>query len=398
MIQITKYLDPAPGNTDDGGNGGNGGGGNPPATPTAEQVQAQEQAELSSFLEKGEAALTPEEKAKFEVLKGKYDIEEVDENGAPLSKEAKEAKAKLEKQLDEIRKKPEANRTLAEVKLLEDNTPKSKNIYEEVDELTGTVVEVDYKDVNPLSPQGIQLREEAIRDQAIASYDQDLKERYPVAYQLFLHQQAGGKVEDFFKTQTEDFSTITLTKTDVATQENVLRKALSLKGNLPEQIDAIVTYAKDKGKLFEQSKLELEALQKRQADLEQERTVKAEKNKQLERQIVNTFFANLDKTLEKGLQGIVIPKAERKAFTDFVTGRISVENGKLIYATILDPNNLTEELAANYFKFKKADLSKLVTSKAKDLNVTNFQKKVQYKFTPKTSSGANKNYVPLGEL
>lgn len=404
MVKITRYLDP----TTEGGTGsqagagsndpgaGAAGGADPKAAEAA--VAEAEQKELTSLLEKDETALSADEKTKLNTLKEKYEVEELDDEGKPLSKEKKEELQKVTKRLSEIKAKPEAQRTLEEAKFLEDNTEKQVSVYEKVDELSGKPVEVDYKDVDPTTPEGILLREEAIREQATTSYDDELKDKHPIAYQLMLHEQAGGKVEDFFKTQADDFSSITITKTDVATQESVYRKALALKGNTPDAIDILVTAAKDKGKLLDLSKSELEALQKKQEETENQRAATARANKQKEVALTNTFFTNVDKMLQGKIQGISIPKGEHKAFTDFVAGNVILDNGRLLYARVLDPNNLMEELAANYFRYKKGDLSKIVETKAKDLNTQKIKGRITYKITPKSGATQTKHFVPLGEL
>lgn len=406
MVKITRYLDPTTeGGTGSqagaGGDGGTGAAGGAGATDpkAAEATATAEQQELTSLLDKDETTLSAEEKTKLTTLKEKYNVEEVDDEGKPLTKEAKEAIQKVAKRLTEIKAKPEAQRTLEETKFLDDNTEKKVSIYEQVDQLSQQPVQVDYKDVDPSSVDGIMLREEAIRDQAVSSYDNELKEKHPTAYQLMLHEQAGGKAEDFFKTQSDDFSSITITKTDVATQESVYRKALAIKGNTPDAIDILVTAAKDKGKLFDLSKSELEALQTKQEETEAKREATAKANKQKEVALTNSFFTNMEKALQGKIQGISIPKSEHKAFADFVSANVMIDNGRLLYARILDPNNLMEELAANYFRYKKGDLSKIVETKAKDLNTQKVKGKITYKITPKTGAeSTTKHYVPLGEL
>lgn len=395
MERITRYYEV-------GGGIGEGGAAAAGTTKTAAELAAEaataEQATLETLLSKEEAQLTTEEKASLITLKGKYNIEELNEDGTALTPEQKTAKVALEKKLTDTLAKPENQRTLEEIKFIQDNIVKPVSVYEEVDQLSGISVSVDYGTVNPLSAEGIMKREEALRTQAVQEYDQQLKEETPLAYQFMLHLKQGGTAEDFLARETDNYQDIELTKTDVAGQESIYRKSLTLKGNTAEQVDALVQIAKDKGKLFESSKVELVGLQKRQAldNQKREQGIKAQQGR--ETQLTNSFFSELDKALNTGIKGVTIPKAEHKAFAEFVKENTYMRDGKLLYIKELDPKNLQEELAANYFKFKKGDLSAIVTRRAASLNAERVKAAIKYKITPKSEGQGAPKYVPMSQI
>jgi hypothetical protein len=414
-MKITRYLDPDQGQGgttdlekavfgnfgavpkpgDEGGTGAAGAGTTPPSTP--EETAAQ-QATLETLLNKDTATLTAEEKTTLESLKTKFNVEEVNEDGTPLTPEQKAAKLVTDKKLTDILAKPEAQRTLEEIKFVEENTQKPVNVYEEVDQLTGIPVTVEYGNVAPNSAEGIAKREEAIRIQAAQEYDAQLKAEVPLAYQFMLHLKNGGNAQDFMQTDSENFQEIVLIKQDVTAQENVYRKALSLKGNTPDQVEALVTYAKDKGKLFEESKKELEQLQRKQAVEEQKREQGVKQQELKEKALVNSFNTEFESALLKGIQGVVIPKADHKAFGDFVRDNTYIRDGRLLYIKELDPKNLGEELAANYFKFKKANLNDLVGRKAASLNAEQLKARIKYKITPRTSNEGVPKNTPMSQV
>jgi hypothetical protein len=264
--KVTKYYDDAgaagngtggtpvniplgqQGNADDfWSRSANGSGSNPPKpdlTPTTgasavtEEVK-KEVAELEGLLNK--ETLTEAEKVRANELKTKHasilDIKEVDETGKPLTEEEKKAQKEKEDRIKAIQAKPEGQRTLDEVKFLKDNVIVQKSIYEQVDELRGEAIPVNYEGTDPNSPEGILKREETIADLAVDAYDEQLQKNYPMGYDFLKHLQAGGKPEDFFKVAKQDFLSIQLSKTDVSTQESVYRTALGLKGLTPVQIE-----------------------------------------------------------------------------------------------------------------------------------------------------------------
>lgn len=433
MVKITRQLDPDPNQ----GGGTNkplaslwdansfNGLGDPPPTKTEEELLAEKEAEdkrkaeeaakgtpspevlkaetteLNALLEKDETVLTDVEKARLVTLKTKYNIEELDEEGKPLTEDAKKAIKATNDRLKLISAKPENQRTAEETQFLKDNTPTpKKSLYEQVDELNGITLEVDYQGKDPLSPEGVIIREEAIANAAVEDYDAQLKEKFPRAYKFLTHLQAGGKEEDFFNVANNDFSQVTLSKTDVAGQEAVYRQALAIKGISPEQIDTLVTTAKDKGKLFDQSKIELEALQAKQKADEAKVEQQKEQAIATEEKTVKGFLTALEQTIAKGINGVQIPKAELQAFTRFMASNVYYENGQMIRVTRLDPATFVEELAAGYFRFKKGDLSKVVANKANNLRAEEVRKKITYKITPKGSNhqeGADK-ILPLGQI
>lgn len=186
--------------------------------PTAETIKV-ETTELNTLLEKDEVTLTDVEKTRLADLKVKYDVVETDEDGKPLTDEAKKAIKATNDRLKAISTKPENQRTAEETQFLKDNTPApKKSLYEQVDELNGIALEVDYQGKDPLSPEGVIIREEAIANAAVEDYDAQLKEKFPRAYKFLTHLQAGGKEEDFFNIANNDFSQVNLSKTDVAGQ------------------------------------------------------------------------------------------------------------------------------------------------------------------------------------
>jgi hypothetical protein len=366
----------------------------PPTTPTPEE-QVADQALIDQLMEKEEAELTTEEKTKLDQLKTKYEVQEVGEDGKVIDKAAEEAKVK---KIADIKAKAEGQRTVEEVKFLADNEEKKPNVYEEVDLIAGNDLAVDYGTIDPLSVEGIVKRETAIRELTEKQVLAQIKQEYPIGYQFLLHQQAGGSIESFLAVDTEDYQNITLVKEDKATQEKIYRRALSMKGISSDQVEALVTIAKDKNKLYDESSKELVALQKNQAIEEKRKEAQVRQREQLDNQASQNFYTQLNTYLEKGFNGMLIPVKDRKAFGEFVAENTRVFNGQLIYTTNLDEKNLEQELAASYFKYKKGDLSGVVQRKAASLIADQKRKAIKFKLVPRSSAPTKLESVPMSEI
>lgn len=366
--------------------------------PTAVEI-ATDTAKFNDLSAKDVATLTDVEKKELADLKVKYEIKEVDEEGKEITADEKKKIEETNKRVKEITAKAEYDRTLAEIKFLADNTTREPNIYEEVDKITGEPIEITDSELKPGTVEWVAKREEIKAEKAIEAFEVKLSQEYPLAYQFLLHQQAGGSPESFFSQNNEDYRAIALTKEDKATQELVYRKALALKGNTQQQVDGLVKIAKDSSRLFEESSLELSILQKRQEAEAVNRKAQAEQAKQQEIAVTQTFFKTLETVIEKGVTGVVIPKAERQAFGDFVTSRVWIRNGQVIYYRPVDIKNLENELAPEYFAFKKGDLKSVVERKAASLNAEGKRKQVRLSLVPRTAGAPVAGQkVPMNQI
>jgi hypothetical protein len=366
----------------------------------ADSVLAAEQAKLETLLAKDVASLTAEEKTSLEALKLKFNVEELNEDGTPVTKEQKDAIVATQAKLAAILAKKEEDRTQEEIDFLNENTEEELSLYDQVDEIIGKKVEIDYGTIDPKSAQGIAKREEYIRDQAAREYDEEIKQEFPIAYNLMLHLKAGGDVRSFLdEGGDEDYQAVSITKGDVKAQEAFYRKALRLKGNDADEVDALVTYAKDKGKLFERSTAELEALQAKQDKDNEQKQLAIKQAEQRDVKLSSAFWSAVDTSLTSGIKGVNIPKTDHKEFREFIKNSIFNQNGKLVFLREINGNNLQDELAASYFRFKKGDLATIAQRKAATLKAQEIKNKVfKYKITPKNSPDAPKGFVGMSQI
>lgn len=390
MPQFKFYRSP---DAPEGGTGA--AGGNPP------DAAALEQKEFDDLSAKDAATLTPEEKTKFTTLQAKYEKQYLDDKGNALTPDQIKVAKETEAKFNAILAKPEDQWTEDEKKFVNENQDpgETKPLYELVDEIRGTSYEIDYGDIDPASPDGIALREEEVASQGAREFEATLKEKYPRAYQFFMHQSNGGKEEDFFKPENTDFKSLTISKDDKASQEKALRLVLAAKGNAPAIIDALITATKDSGTIYELAKSELEALQAVQTEREKQAE---ERNRQVvaKQQSDYAQFGNtLDTLIEKGFEGSLIPVKERQAFRKFFTDQIDYQNGVFFSVNRLNLAELSKAVKVAYFNFKGGDLKGLAERTAKTQQAIKFKKQIVTKTVPKGNGNAGgKHYVPIGDL
>jgi hypothetical protein len=383
-MKITRYYSP------DGG----GGGGNPPA-PDADLEK------FESYELKGLDKLTEEEKKDYEVLKGKYDVQYVGDDGKPLSAEQIKVVKETEAKVKTILAKDEKTRTVEEVEFLKANLADepADDIYEQVNALTGFAEQIDYGDTDPKSPEGIAKREMVIRASAQKQYDDELKEKYPEGYRYIEFLSQGGKPEDFFKSENKNWKGITITKTDKATQERVLREALAMRGNKPNHIDALIQIAKDKDSLYEDSKTELEALMQMQEASEQDRQLKAERAAQMEEQAKAKLTSTIIKELEKGIGGNPLSYKDRVDFMNFIQSSVRYYNGKFIALREFNVGDIAKELQTEFYRYKGGNLEAAATAKAKSLNAQRLKIGGKRVLVPKgTPNNGGQNFTPISSV
>jgi len=384
---------PPAGGTPPGAAGASGGAGDQ-GTPNPEV------AELQTLTTKDATTLTEVEKTRLTELQGKYEVVLKDDKGNPLTKEQVDQLKAEEKKFNDILAKPEEQRTQEEKDFLKTHAEEEKDertVYQKVDEFTGVPYEIDYEGIDPMSIEGIARREQVIKEQAAKEYDRSLKTKYPRAYQYMLHLSQGGKEEDFFKPENQDFLSLTLKKDDPTQQERVLRTALAAKGNSPAIIDAAVAALKD-GQLYETAKTELEALQAVQKQREQQRETQIAERKRKEDQDIDQFSKQVDDAIVKGFDGVVIPQVDREKFAKFVYDQLDYHNGNFLVVKKIEPKELSKVLKTAYFEFKGGDLKGLVDRAAATKNALKFKSAVKTEIVPKGSAGAPTKRVPLGSL
>lgn len=300
----------------------------------------------------------------------------------------------------ETEKKPKEEEKPAEENLEEDE--EANNFLAQIDELRGDSVEVDYGDVDPLSPEGVVVRERALEDAAVNEYDEYLKNKYPKAYAYFLHNSEGKADEDFFGSTSDldNLPTEEELEASVEVQKQIILRNLVAKGNSEKHVGIIIKQAIEDNELEEMSK---EALKERAAARDGKlQEVESENLKAVEQRQTNikNMETYVDQVVATGQIGnIVIPEKERAEFAGQFKKSLRLEGDKFVVVTEITKDNVADLFGKEYFSYKKGNLDHIVTTKAKSANAQRLrQNSLRVDKTQKTKESGGVRGTTLSDI
>lgn len=279
-------------------------------------------------------------------------------------------------------------------------------IFEAVEKLTGIKVEVAYPDgVDADTPEGLVIRDQAIRDQGAVQFENYIKQHKPRAYAYMLHLENGGTDDEFF----EDGPGFTLpVKEDLDKSADLQAsmykyELIALNGLDDASAQALVDMAVKDNKLKEKSEAaftRIDKVQKQQiTDIEKFNT----QRKQQRDNAIGTITNTVAKAIAENMN-FVVPDAERPAFQKFVLDnlRYDTDSNKFFLVQDFGTETLKETLEALFFQHKKGDLSKIITRQAKTKAAQGIRLRLKGTEGPGTSGGNANNttvkHIPLGDL
>lgn len=277
----------------------------------------------------------------------------------------------------------------------------AKDFYKQVNQITGEEVAVDFGETDPLSPEGVALRDKAIRQDAVQKFEDYLRTTDPRAYAYMLHREAGGSDEEFFAEKTFVLSDEQTFNTSIDIQTSILKQDLLDKGVPAEIVEAtIAKYIKD-NVLTEKATGAYTVMKKAQEQQMKEiERVQNEQKQQFQNQ-VTSITNTISKGINDGNLNFIIPEAKKAAFNEYIKQNLRYDNGKFYVVNELG-ENLKEILESQYFQFVKGDLSALIKKEAKTQTTQRLRTTVNRanNTNPKGADvgNQNKDYVPLGHL
>lgn len=310
--------------------------------------------------------------------------EEIEEEKKPLKKkvtlkkeetqteEEKPLKKKVKAEAEEETEEEEEETNQAETEkeeTEEDDEVNPDKFFEEVEKITGQKVEVEYGDADPLSPQGVAIREQAVRESAVEAFLEEIETKYPVAYKALQHAHNGGDIAELFKAVTaRDYSNVVLDEKSTDLAKEILKEYYESKGiKNPKRIERLLKDAEDSddGIVIEAKGVleELKTEQTTKADqVVAEQKLKAEKQRKNDSVMVGA----VEDVLETGKLDTfkLTSRQETAEFKKFVLANLRRKGDGFELATSVDPANLEKLLQYQYFQFKKGDLGKLIQIKA----------------------------------
>lgn len=295
-------------------------------------------------------------------------------------------------------------KTPEQVKQEELEEEEDEKVWEEVDKMWGTPLEVEYKnaageDVHPNSPEGIFLREQGIANRAVTDFEAFLERTDPRSYAYVLHRRNGLPDADFFNTKSVTLPTYEEFQNSVDLKVRVYKESLYAKGMSEEEVKATVDWAVANKKIDTLSDAAYKNSEKEQkAEIDR----LAEANRKSEETFTRQVQA-LNKSLSEEMTGgmrVIIPADKKVDFERFVRSHLAVDGGQFFFSQPIDQKNLPHLLDMMYFHYAKGNLNELVQREAQSKNVVRLRSNVRRSSAAPAAGDTppGKRKMTLGEL
>lgn len=281
-----------------------------------------------------------------------------------------------------------------------------KQFWETVDKLRGKPLPIEYPaGVDPMSPEGLVIRDKAVGLEAVEDFEAYLEKRDPRSYAYMLHRQEGGTDEEFFAKKTFSLPEYTEFQSNADIQTKVYTAALTAKGLDADMAKLVVDKAIKDGKLLEYADIEYKLAEKSQLD---SLAAIEQKTKESEAEFSKSVAAINQKVTtaikeNKGVN-IIIPETEKAAFTSFLNEQIEYDKNekKFLFVMNVGDEDFGRQVEALYLLFKKGDLKSLVARQAATQATARLRRDVESTrkadAKPEAPQTKPKAYIPLGDL
>lgn len=297
----------------------------------------------------------------------------------------------------------------------EEEDDDSLAFWRDVDKLRGEEIEVNYGDVDPLSPEGVLIREKVIEDRAIENFEKLLQQKAPRGYEFLNHIINGGKEEDFFKTyQPKDWGKVSLDenaykddagKNDKKALENVqvqvLKEYYTRRGLEEGDIEELIETALDKGQLKTKAEAAHAAIVNEDKEKIERMNQQLEEQRKVQLKAINEMSDKISSIIETGNIGnFVIPKKDKEGFDQFFKQNVRYDNGKFYIIKEIGDKDLEQEMQKEFFAYKKGNLNDLIERKAKTINARRLgeKKAKEKKQVGQESNNTQRKYTRLSDL
>lgn len=292
---------------------------------------------------------------------------------------------------------------VVKIEVVEDTTEEASSFYEAVHAITGRPIEVDYGTVDPISPEGVALRERHVRDAAIEEWDKNLRENNPRAYAYFLHTESGKPDEEFFEQKSFSIPDVTKLETSTDLQSELVKKALVAKG-VPEEAAQLTVESYIKANTLKEKAL---SIQKEYQDASVEQLKKLEQEQARHREEFNVQVKSVldmvDNSIVSGNLRFVVPEAKQAEFTTFVKDRIQYnQDGNFYFTQVITPKDIKGQLESLFVQFNGGNLKDIVEKQATKLVAQRLRSTIQRDRATQSSGSeqvkTENKYIPLGDI
>jgi hypothetical protein len=261
--------------------------------------------------------------------------------------------------------------------------------YSKVSSITGNDVEVDYGDVDPISPEGVAIRERALVDKTIEDFVERIKNNYPQVYEALEYAHNGGDVEDLFRGQ-KDYSKVQIQEDDEDHAKQILTEYYQAKGITSDARikRMIMADAESEDGLVKTAQGVLKEMADAQAQERAEELATQQREAQAQHARDKKFLESMQQVIStRSLGNFSIPSSRDAAeFFSYVKQHLQRDGqGGYLIITQVDPSQIEQQLQAEYFKYKNGNLEGLIKRKAATAQAQRLRLNVQKSEKKRTS-------------
>ena len=246
-----------------------------------------------------------------------------------------------------------------------------ETFWEDVEKLTGMEVEVDYGDVDPETPEGAALRENALVEQVQQGVYAYIQQNHPKVFKALELEANGGNIAEIITPDYVDYSKIEVAEDNEAQQKKILLDYYIEVKNLSEKkaqrmVEADEDSEEEDG-LFTAAKEALEERKQIQEQREEAAVTKRKKEAEALRKRDAQIVNYVNNVVNEGVIGnFNLPKPEREKFNEFFVKSVQrTPEGGYMFAVNLTNENFEATMEQAYFAFKGGKLDELVNRRAK---------------------------------
>lgn len=282
----------------------------------------------------------------------------------------------------------------------EDDNP--EEFWNTVESITGEKYDIDYGDVDPISPEGVALRESHVKQKAALDFESYLKSKYPKGFAYILHLDSGGNDETFFN---KEYSPTLPLRSDFESNTD-LQMSTVLNDLISKDVDPEIAkitvdkYVKDnvlKEKALKVYEKYEEQQTKQLKELEEFNT---RQQKEFQTSVDN-LLSTIDKSITESMN-IIVPEKKRQEFKSFVQDKIKYSDNKFYITQEIEQGKMGTLLEQLLFQFNGGNLDGLIQRKAKTVATQRLRTSVNKDKQAQNSVGQHptneRKFIPLGEL
>jgi len=282
---------------------------------------------------------------------------------------------------------------------------KIEQFFDTVKSITGNELVVEYPEgVDPLTPQGIAIRDNVLIEQAQIQFEEHLAATDPRGYAYLLHRKNGLPDEDFFG---DNKGFILPAKADFEASADmhaaVLRHDLRSRGLDNDTVELLVKDAITKNQLKEKATTAYTNIEADQKKVLDNITKYNAEREMAQNNAISGMVKSLDETINSATK-FVIPDADKPAFRKYVLDSLRYDAQSNTFSLVqkIEGESLAQTVEALFFQHKKGDLKALIERKAKTQTAQNIRLKTGVS-NPVPGSGKSATqtaggFIPLSQI